>query len=180
GQHIAGLALGGSHIKRVALELGGNSPFVVLGDADLDEAVPAAVFSRFLHQGQICMSTNSLIVDAAVHDEFVDRFTAHVRKLKHGDPNSPTTVIGPIINRKQLTNMLEMIKNSVSAGAYQLLGGDPEHLVLPPHVFTKVANHMPIAERETFGPIAPIIKVSGDEEALMVANDTLFGLSSAV
>lgn len=180
GQHIASLAVSGSRIKRVALELGGNSPFVVLGDADLDEAVPAAVFSRFLHQGQICMSSNRLIVDAAVHDEFVERFTDHVSKLKHGDPKNPATVIGPIINRNQLTNMLDMIKKSVSAGACQALGGEPERLVLPPHVFTKVTNHMPIAARETFGPIAPIIKVSGDEEALNVANDTPFGLSSAV
>jgi aldehyde dehydrogenase (NAD+) len=164
----------------VALELGGNSPFVVLEDADLDEAVPAAVFSRFLHQGQICMSSNRIIVDAALYDEFVERFTEHARRLKHGDPKNPLTVIGPIINKNQLTNMLDLMKKSVAAGARKLLGGDPEGLVLPPHVFSDVTNNMPIAERETFGPIAPLIKVNGDEDALAVANDTPFGLSSAV
>jgi aldehyde dehydrogenase (NAD+) len=180
GQRIAKLALSGDRIKRVALELGGNSPFVVLKDADLDEAVPAAIFSRFLHQGQICMSSNRLIVDATVYDEFVTRFTVHAQQLRHGDPKDPRTVIGPIINRNQLTNMLDLMQKSESAGARKLLGGDPEGLVLPPHVYADVLNHMPIAERETFGPIAPIIKVHGDDEALQVANDTPFGLSSAV
>jgi len=180
GQRVARLALTGRRIKRVALELGGNSPFVVLDDADLDEAVPAAVFSRFLHQGQICMSSNRLIVDAAVHEEFVERFADHTRKLKYGDPKNPLTVIGPIINRVQLTNMLDLVNKSVAAGARKLLGGDPDGLVLPPHVFANVTNHMPIAERETFGPIVPIIKVNGEVEALSVANDTDFGLSSAV
>jgi aldehyde dehydrogenase (NAD+) len=180
GQRIAKLALSGDRIKRVALELGGNSPFVVLKDADLDEAVPAAIFSRFLHQGQICMSSNRIIVDTAVYEEFVTRFTAHAHQLRHGDPKDPRTVIGPIINRNQLTNMLDLMRKSEAAGARKLLGGDPEGLVLPPHVYADVYNDMPIAERETFGPIAPIIKVQGDDEALRVANDTPFGLSSAV
>jgi aldehyde dehydrogenase (NAD+) len=180
GQHVATLAMGGERVKRVALELGGNSPFVVLDDADLDQAVPAAVFSRFLHQGQICMSSNRLIVDAALYDEFAERFTEHARKLKYGDPKDSHTVIGPIINRNQLSNMLDLVKKSVAAGARKLLGGDPEGLVLPPHVFADVHNDMPIAERETFGPIAPIIKVKGEAEALAVANDTPYGLSSAV
>lgn len=180
GQHIASLAMRGPRIKRVALELGGNSPFVVLDDADLDRAVPAAVFSRFLHQGQICMSSNRIIVDAPVYDEFTERFTAHVKTLKYGNPHQADTVIGPIINLEQLQRMLDFVNRTRSAGARQLLGGDPQGLVLPPHVFRDVTNHMPIAENETFGPIAPLIKVNGEEEALHVANDTPFGLSSAV
>ncbi len=180
GKHIYELAATGDMIKRVALELGGNTPFVVLDDADLDQAVPAAIFSRFLHQGQICMSTNRIIVDAKVHDEFVDRFTNHVKRLKVGDPGDPDTVIGPIINSKQLAHMTELVKKSRDAGARQLLGGDPRELVLPPHVFVNVSNDMPIAKYETFGPIAPIIKVNGESEALKVANDTEYGLSSAV
>jgi aldehyde dehydrogenase (NAD+) len=180
GRHIAELAATSKIIKRVALELGGNSPLVVLDDADLDQAVPAAVLSRFLHQGQICMSSNRLIVDAKLYDEFVDRFKLHASTLKYGNPADPDTVIGPVINQRQLQNMLELMKQARDAGAQQVLGGNPEGLVLPPHVFINVTNDMPIAKIETFGPIAPIIKVDGEDEALHVANDTEYGLSSAV
>jgi aldehyde dehydrogenase (NAD+) len=180
GKHVAGLAVTGPMLKRQALELGGNTPFVVLDDADLNQAVPSAVFSRFLHQGQICMSSNRIMVDARVYDDFVERFVVHVQKLKCGDPRDPETVIGPIINSSQLRNMLDLIKQSRQAGARQVLGGDPRGLVLPPQVFADVTNDMPVAKNETFGPIAPIIKVRGDAEALRVANDTPYGLSSAV
>jgi aldehyde dehydrogenase (NAD+) len=180
GRHIAELAATSRIIKRVALELGGNSPLVVLDDADLDQAVPAAVLSRFLHQGQICMSSNRLIIDAKLYDEFVDRFKSHVSTLKCGNPADPDTVIGPVINQHQLQHMLELMQQARDAGAQQIFGGNPEGLVLPPQVFTNVTNDMPIAKFETFGPIAPIIKVDGDEEALHVANDTEYGLSSAV
>jgi aldehyde dehydrogenase (NAD+) len=180
GRHVAELAARSQFIKRVALELGGNTPCVVLDDADLDQAVHGAIFGRFLHQGQICMSTNRIIVDARLYDEFVERFVAQARTLKYGNPSHPETVIGPVINSKQLDTMMMHIKRSREAGARQLLGGDPEGLVLPPHVFTDVTNDMPIAKSETFGPIAPIIKVHGEEEALQVANDTEYGLSSSV
>jgi aldehyde dehydrogenase (NAD+) len=180
GRHVMSLAASSPMLKRVALELGGNTPFVVLDDADLEQAVPAAVVARFLHQGQICMSTNRIIVDAKLYTEFVDRFTTHVRKLQYGDPRDPDTVIGPIINKHQLETMLKHIKDTQAAGGRQVLGGDPAGLVLPPHVFADVTNDMPIAQNETFGPIAPIIRVNGDTEALQVANDTPYGLSSAV
>jgi aldehyde dehydrogenase (NAD+) len=180
GRHVADIAANASAIKRVALELGGNSPFVVLDDADLEQAVPAAVMSRFLHQGQICMSANRIIVDERLYDDFVGRFKDHVSTLKYGDPNDADTAIGPVINSQQLTGMLEHMKKARNEGARQLLGGLPNGLVLPPHVFADVTNDMTIARVETFGPIAPIIKVSGDAEALAVANDTEYGLSSAV
>jgi aldehyde dehydrogenase (NAD+) len=180
GRHVADIAVTSPILKRVALELGGNSPFVVLDDADLEQAVPAAVLSRFLHQGQICMSANRIIVDAHVYDEFVDRFKAHVSTLKYGNPEDADTVIGPVINAKQLAAMTDLMKAARDAGARQLLGGDPDGLVLPPHVFADVTNDMPIAKNETFGPIAPIIRVDGEAEALQVANDTEYGLSSAV
>lgn len=180
GRHVAQGAATAPIIKRVALELGGNTPCVVLDDADLSQAVRGAVFGRFLHQGQICMSSNRIIVDAQVYDEFVERFVAHVRTLKYGNPNDPDTVIGPIINARQLDRMIDLIQGAREAGARQVLGGEPQGLVLPPHVFVDVTNDMPIAKNETFGPIAPIIKVQGEEEALHVANDTEFGLSSAV
>lgn len=126
------------------------------------------------------MSSNRIIVDAKLYDEFVKRFSDHVGRLKYGDPNDPQTAIGPIINQTQLSHMLELMKQSIAAGAHQILGGAPQGLVLPPHVFNDVTNDMPIAKNETFGPIAPIIRVNGEAEALAVANDTPFGLSSAV
>ena len=180
GRHIGELAMKSPMIKRVALELGGNAPFVVLEDADVEQAVRAAVFGRFLHQGQICMSTNRIIVDAKVYDEFVDQFTTHVKGLKCGNPNEPDTSIGPIINKKELAAHIAHIQGARDAGARQVVGGDPVGQVLPPHVFVDVKNEMQIAQDEMFGPIAPIIKVDGEAEALRVANDTQYGLSSAV
>lgn len=180
GSRIGQLAMQGSRLKRVALELGGNAPFVVLDDADLDRAVPAAVVGRFLHQGQICISTNRFVVDARLHDEFVERFVSQVRQLRHGDPGDPAVAIGPIINTQQLQSHLSSIDGARQAGARQLVGGAPEGQVLPPHVFVGVDNAMDIAQHETFGPIAPIIAVDGDDEALRVANDTPYGLSSCV
>jgi len=180
GRRIGQLAISGPKIKRAVLELGGNAPSVILDDADIDHAVRSTVVGRFMHQGQGCVCTNRIIVDARIHDEFVDRFTAHVKSLKYGDPNDPNTVIGPIINQKQMASHLAHITGARAAGARQILGGRPDGLVLPPHVFVDVENSMAIAQDETFGPIAPIIKVNGEEEALRVANDTDFGLSSAV
>ncbi len=180
GRGIARLAMSGARIKRVALELGGNSPFVVLGDADVDQAVRAAVFGRFLHQGQICMSINRIIVDAKLHDAFVERFVAQVRALKVGDPNDAATVIGPIIDRAQLQGLLEKIDQARRDGATQALGGHADGQVLPPHVFTGVAPDNVLARDESFGPVVPILRAKDEAEALALANDTDYGLSSAV
>ncbi len=180
GRHIGQLAMSGPQMKRVSLELGGNAPCVILDDVDVEYAAHAAVVGRFLHQGQICMSTNRVIVDAKVYDEFVDRFTTHVKALKYGNPNDPDVSIGPIINKKQLAAHMAHIQGARDAGARQVLGSDPTGQVLPPHVFVNVKNEMQIAQDELFGPIAPIIKVNGEAEALRVANDTQYGLSSAV
>jgi acyl-CoA reductase-like NAD-dependent aldehyde dehydrogenase len=167
-------------LKKVALELGGNSPAVILDDADLEVAVDTAVFGKFLHQGQICMSTNRLVVDAKVHDEFVDRFLARVRGLKVGNPSDDDTVIGPVINQSQLRRLREHIEKARATGARQVVGDDPQGLVLPPHVFLDATNDMPIAQDEQFGPVVAIIKVRGEEEALEVANATTYGLSASV
>jgi aldehyde dehydrogenase (NAD+) len=180
GRRIGGLAMSGPMLKRVALELGGNNPSVILDDADLDHAVRSTIVGRFFHQGQICMSTNRVIVDAQIYDEFVDRFAAHAKSLKYGDPNDPTVSIGPVINKKQLAAHVARIAAAKAAGAKQIVGGEPQGQVLPPHVFVDVRNEMKIAQEEAFGPIAPIIKVNGEDEALRIANDTEFGLSSAV
>ncbi len=180
GRHIGELAMTSPIMKRASLELGGNSPQVVLDDADLELAVNAAVFGKFLNSGQICMSINRLIVDERVYDEFVDRFVDRVRNLKMGDPNDPDTDIGPIINEAQLNSHLKHIQQARQEGARQLLGGDPDGLILPPHVFVDVNNQMSVAREEMFGPIVSIIKVRDEAEALQVANDTEYGLSSAV
>jgi aldehyde dehydrogenase (NAD+) len=178
GRHIGQLAMTGPQLKRVALELGGNAPCVILDDADLDQAVRATVIGRFLHQGQICMSTNRIIVDAKLHDEFVDRFTAHIKQLKYGDPKDPEVSIGPVINQKQLKAHLAHIASARSEGT--IAGRRPAGQVVPPHIFVNVRNDMTIAREEMFGPIAPIIKANGEADALRLANETEYGLSSAV
>jgi aldehyde dehydrogenase (NAD+) len=180
GRHIMRMIADSPILKRVELELGGNTPFVVLGDADLDYAVEAGVFGKFLHQGQICMCTNRLIIDDRLYEPFVERFTERVRGLKVGDPNQPDTMVGPIINRRQLENLMRKIQDARDSGARQLLGGEPRDLVLPPQVFADVDNHAPWVRDELFGPVAPILRAQGDEDALRMANDTEYGLSSAV
>ncbi|MDR0593670.1 MAG: aldehyde dehydrogenase family protein [Bifidobacteriaceae bacterium] len=180
GQHVGAVAVGGSRLKRISLELGGNAPLVVLDDADVEQAAVAAVFGRFLHQGQICMSTNRIIVDASVHDQFVEAFVEHTRRLKHGDPADPEVLVGPIINRAQLDGLVAKAALARAQGARQVLGGEPTGQVLPPHVFTEVTQSMALAREEIFGPLAPIIRAADESEALAMANDTEYGLSSAV
>jgi len=180
GRNIARLAAEGSMLKRLELELGGNGPFVVLNDADLGQAVEAAVFGKFLHQGQTCMSVNRFIIEDRIHDEFVERFADRVRQLKVGDPDAADTMIGPIINESQLNGLQQRIHDAISSGARQMVGGDAQGLVLPPHVFSQVSNQMPLAQTESFGPIAPIIRARNETDALNIANDTDLGLAAAV
>lgn len=180
GQGIGRLASSGTHLKRVALELGGNSPFVVLGDADVEQAARAAVFGRFLHQGQICMSVNRIIVDAQLHDAFVKRFVARTRTLQVGDPNDIATAIGPIIDAAQLRGIVEKIALAKQQGATELLGGEADGQLLPPHVFTDVPADSSLFRDESFGPIVPIVRAKDEADALRLANATGYGLSSAV
>jgi aldehyde dehydrogenase (NAD+) len=180
GRHIGTLAMSGPTLKRVGLELGGNAPCVVLDDADLDRAVGAAIVGRFLHQGQICMSTNRIIVEAGLYDRFVDAFVERARNLKAGDPNEPDTAIGPLINQKQFQAAMSHIEKARAAGIRQVLGGAPSGQVLPPQVFVDVANEQELAQTELFSPIAPLIRAANEDDALRMANATEFGLSSAV
>jgi aldehyde dehydrogenase (NAD+) len=164
----------------VALELGGNSPFVVLADADIDQAVRAAAMGKFLHQGQICMAINRIIVDDAVHDEFVEKFAARVRNLPVGNPADPATIIGPVINSKQLQGLQEKIRLAQEQGARTVLDGQVNGNVLPPHIFADVNPDMEIAREEIFGPLVGILRARDEHHALQLANDSSFGLSSAV
>ena len=180
GKHIGKLANSGDHIKQVALELGGNSPFVVLKDADIEQAVKAAVFGKFLHQGQICMSINRVIVEDEVYDEFVERFLAHVKTLNVGDPSKEDTAVGPIINEKQVQSLKDKIQTAQKEGANMILSGDIDGQVVPPHIFTDVTREMDLSCNEVFGPLVGILRATDEDDALSIANDSMYGLSSAV
>lgn len=180
GLNIGRLASGGTHLKHVALELGGNSPFVVLADANLEQAVNAAVMGKFLHQGQICMAINRIIVEDALYDAFVASYAARVRGLKVGNPADADTVIGPIINPKQLQGLLGKISRAKEQGARVVTDGPVQGQLLPPHVFADVTADMEIAREEIFGPLVGIQRARDAEHALALANDSEFGLSSAV
>ncbi|WP_407316430.1 aldehyde dehydrogenase family protein [Pseudomonas sp. nanlin1] len=180
GRNVGRIATGGKHIKRVALELGGNAPLVVLQDADIEIAAHAAVVGRFLHQGQICMSVNRVIVDRTLHADFTALVVERVRNLKSGDPALADTVIGPVVNRSQLDGLLRKIDAAKHAGLEQLCGGPANGLVLPPHVFAKVGADHELARDETFGPLLPLLIAENQEHALQLANASEYGLSSAV
>ena len=180
GKHIGELANGGDYIKQVALELGGNSPFVVLKDADIEQAVKAAAFGKFLHQGQICIAINRIIVEDDIYDDFVERFLAHVKTLKVGDPSYEDTAVGPIINKKQVDSLKEKIAKAQKEGANMILSGEIEGQVVPPHIFTEVTRDMDLSRNEVFGPLVGIIRAKDEDDALSIANDSMYGLSSAV
>ena len=178
GRHIGAIA--GQNLKRVALELGGNSPFVVLSDADVDAAVNAAIFGKFIHQGQICMIINRIIVHQDKYDEFVEKFVSKAAALPYGDPSDPKTVIGPLVNERQLEKALQYIEDAKAEGATVALEGQRVGNVLTPFVFTDVDNSSRLAQTELFAPIATIIKAQTDSEAIEIANDTTHGLSSSI
>lgn len=180
GRHIGVLAAQAPTLKRLGLELGGNAPFVVLDDADLEAAVGAAVMGRFLHQGQICMSTNRIIVDEKLYPKFTEMFVEGARSLKAGDPKDPATIIGPLCNDAQVRSVLKSIEMARAEGNRECLSGDIEGRVVPAHVFADVSNSSPFAQAEIFGPVAPLICASNEAEALRMANDTQYGLSSSV
>lgn len=180
GKRVGALATGGRSLKRVALELGGNAPIVVLDDADIALAAEAAVFGRFLHSGQICMSTNRAIVMASVRDAFVEKVLELTRNLTVGDPHDPATLIGPIINIAQRDSVLEVIARAAADGATLALGGEADGQLVPPHVYVNVDPTLPLATDESFGPILPIITAKDETDALVLANQSEYGLSSAV
>lgn len=180
GKNVGKIATSGPHLKKAALELGGNSPFVVLEDADIDQAVKAAIFGKFLHQGQICMAINRIIVDQRVYERFVEGFVAHANKLKVGNPADMETAIGPIINSAQLEGLKNKIADAKNQGASVLLEGQIHGQMVPPHVFGDVTSDMKISRDEIFGPLVGIQKARDEPHALELANETEFGLSSAV
>lgn len=179
GQRVGSLAAQG-HMKHVALELGGNAPLVVLDDADLDGAVNGALMAKFLHQGQICMAANRIIVDAAVYDDFVERFAARAKQLVAGDTTDDAVLLGPLVNDDQVRTVTRLIDSARQQGAREVVGGQLDGRLIGPHVFADVTEDMDIAKNEIFGPAIGIIKALDEADALRIANDTEFGLSSAV
>ncbi|WP_291354395.1 MULTISPECIES: aldehyde dehydrogenase family protein [unclassified Acinetobacter] len=180
GKRVGQLAVGGKYIKRIALELGGNAPMVVLDDADLALAVELTVMGRFMHQGQICMSTNRVIVDEKVYDDFLSLLEQKVKTLVIGDPNDMATLIGPIINQSQVQNIQRIINDAQATGTKMLIGDEIQGNLIPPHVFIDVDPKSALAREESFGPVLPVIKARDEAHALELANDTEYGLSSAV
>jgi benzaldehyde dehydrogenase (NAD) len=168
------------HLKRVLLELGGKAPLVVLGDADLDRAVAAASFGAFFHQGQICMSTERIVVDESIADDFAARLGERASGLKVGDPRDPETQIGPLVNGAALKRVSELVDDAVSKGAEVVAGGSSDGPCFAPTVLKGVTPEMRIYAEESFGPVVSIVPVGSVDEAVRVANDTEYGLSSAV
>ena len=170
----------GRTLKRMALELGGNNVMIVLEDADVDKAAHAAAFGKFLHQGQICMALNRIIVHRKLYEPFLEAFKGYASRVKVGDPREQDTVVGPLINRKQVDRILDLIRRSVEQGARVVLEGKVEGNLMSPYILADVRNDMPIAREEIFGPVAAVIPVESEAEAIQVANDTEYGLSGSV
>jgi vanillin dehydrogenase len=168
------------HLKRVLLELGGKAPMVVLADADLDEAVAAANFGAFMHQGQICMSTERIVADRSIATEFAAKLSAKASALRVGDPRDPQTEIGPMVNPSAVERVAGLVEDAVSHGAEVLSGGEPDGALFPPTVLAGVTPKMRVYWEESFGPVVGIVDVDGRDEAVRVANDTEYGLAAAV
>lgn len=171
----------GKHLKRCILELGDKSPMIVLEDANIDDAVTAGVFGAFLYQGQICMTTERIIVDEKIADEYVAKFAARAKDLPHGDPTAQAAcVLGPVISLKAADRLKGLLADAIAKGARLVTGGPGEGALMPATVLDGVTPAMRIYHEETFGPILSIIRAQDTEDAIRIANDTEFGLSAAV
>jgi len=170
----------GRQLKRIALELGGHNPLLVLKDADIEQAVDVAAFGAFLHQGQICMSVRRIIVERSVADTFTEKFVKKAQSLKVGNPREHGTIIGPLINQLQLDRVKSNVEATLASGAKALCGAKHEGLCYYPTVLVGAAQQSSVCCEETFGPVVAILPVDTVEEALAVANETNYGLSAAV
>lgn len=178
GAHVAGVAA--RNYKKPLLELGGNSALIVLEDADLDLAVDAAVFSRFTHQGQICMSANRVLIHRSVYEEFTERYVAKAASLPVGDPRDPATILGPLINQKQADTLAAQVEEGIADGARPVLRGEVNGTLFHPTVLADVTSDMSVAQQELFGPVACLMPFETEDEAVAIANNTQFGLSGAI
>jgi acyl-CoA reductase-like NAD-dependent aldehyde dehydrogenase len=168
------------HLKPVLLELGGKAPLIVLDDADIDEAVNAAAFGAYMNQGQICMSTERIVVDDRVADEFAKKLSTKAAGLPVRDPSLGPTVLGSMVDAKSARRVAELIHDAVQKGALVTAGGEGHGTLIQATVIDRVTPAMRIYAEESFGPVVTIVRVNGDDEAVRVANDTEYGLSAAV
>jgi benzaldehyde dehydrogenase (NAD) len=173
-------SLGAQHLKRVHLELGGNSALIVMADVDLEKAVSVGAFGSFMHQGQICMTTGRHIVDAAIAADYAALLTEHANHLPVGDPMSGTVALGPLIDARQRDRVHAMVSDTVGAGATLAAGGTFEDLFYRPTVLTNVPTNAPAYAEEVFGPVAPIVSYSSIDEAVALASASPYGLSLGI
>ncbi|MEG3124067.1 aldehyde dehydrogenase [Sphingomonas sp. GB1N7] len=168
------------HLKPVLLELGGKAPLIVLDDADLDEAVKAAAFGAFMNQGQICMSTERIIVVDSVADAFAEKFAAKVATMPVGDPREGKTPLGAVVDAKTVAHVQSLVADALAHGAVQLNGGASDGVLMPAHVIDKVTPEMTLFRDESFGPVVGIARARDEAHAIALANDTEYGLSAAI
>jgi len=176
-----GAACVGSNVKRISLELGGNAPLIVFADADIDAAVKGAVASKFRNAGQTCVCANRILVEAPIYDVFAKKLAEAVAALKVGDGRQAGVEIGALIDDKAIAKVEELVGQALASGALALTGGT-RHAAGPnfytPTVLSGVTRNMDVFREEIFGPVAPLIKFNGDDEAVSLANDTEYGLAS--
>ncbi|MBW4029713.1 MAG: benzaldehyde dehydrogenase [Acidobacteria bacterium] len=173
-------ALAGQHLKRVHLELGGNSALIVMDDVDLERAVSVGAFGSFMHQGQICMTTGRHIVDAKIAGDYARLLAEHADHTPVGDPKSGQVALGPLIDAKQRDRVHSMVSDSVAAGATLLAGGTYEELFYRPTVLSNVPTQSPAYCEEVFGPVAPVVSYSSLDEAVAMASSSPYGLSLGI
>jgi aldehyde dehydrogenase (NAD+) len=178
GRHIAAKA--GAYLKKACVELGGKDSMIVFEDADLDAAARAANFGSFMHQGQVCMSTEKLLVQESVYDEFMKKFLARAARLKTGHTADKENVIGPLVNARQAQRVKRLIDDAVAKGARIELGGKAWDNFIEPTVLTNVNSTMDIWHEETFGPVVIVCPFRTEEEAIALNNDTEYGLTAAI
>ena len=177
GRDIA--ARSGANLKKCCVELGGKDALIVCDDADLDRATGAANFGSFMHQGQICMSVEKVLVQEGILSEFLTRFKERASKLKVGDPTKEMDhIIGPLINDRQVERVQSQLQDAIKKGAKIELGGNIEGRFVEPTIVTNVTSDMALYQDETFGPLAPLFKFETEDEVIEMANDTIFGLAS--
>ena len=179
GREIAARA--GANLKKCCVELGGKDALIICDDADMDRATGAANFGSFMHQGQICMSVEKILVHENIFSEFLKRFKTRASKLKVGDPTKELDhIIGPLINDRQVDRVKSQIDDAVKKGGKIVLGGKVEGRFVEPTIITNVTPEMSLYTDETFGPVVSVIPFGSDEEAISIANDTEYGLSSGI
>jgi acyl-CoA reductase-like NAD-dependent aldehyde dehydrogenase len=172
--------LSARHLKPALLELGGKAPMLVLEDADLDAAVEAAAFGAFFNQGQICMSTERLIVDTKIADVFVEKLAKKTASLRAGDPSDKDSILGSLIDVSASQRIKELVDDALAKGAVLASGGQIEGSIMQPTLLDRVGANMRLYREESFGPVAVVLRGDGDEDLLDLANDSEFGLSASI